>query len=129
MRLAAWFLAFAALALGRVPTIDDLLNLKSVGGAAISPDGRYVAYTLTETDFEQDSYVTQIHVVEVATGRSWQLTRGKKSAGGPRWSPDGRWLAFTSDREADKTQIFAIRPDGGEAIRLTKAETSVGGFA
>jgi dipeptidyl aminopeptidase/acylaminoacyl peptidase len=128
MRLATCLLAFASLALGRVPTIDDLLNLKNIGGAAISPDGKYVAYTVTETDFEQDSYVTQVHVVDVATGRSWQLTRGKKSAGQPRWSPDGRWLAFTSNREADKNQIFAIRPDGGEAIRLTKAETAVGGF-
>ncbi|MCJ7487446.1 MAG: hypothetical protein MUQ25_14965, partial [Candidatus Aminicenantes bacterium] len=32
----------------RVPTIEDLLALKSAGGARISPDGMRVAYTITE---------------------------------------------------------------------------------
>lgn len=40
----------------RVPTVEDLMNLKSAGGARISPDGTRVAYTVTETDFEQDAY-------------------------------------------------------------------------
>jgi dipeptidyl aminopeptidase/acylaminoacyl peptidase len=126
--LLALALSFAALHAERVPTVDDLLHLKSAGGAAISPDGRYVAYTFTETDFDQDAYVTHIWVAETGTKRSWQLTRGKKSAGQPKWSPDSQWLAFTSDREENKTQIFVIRPDGGEAVRLTKSETGVGSF-
>ena len=41
----------------RVPTIDDLLTIKTVGGAQISPDGKWVAYTVSETDFAQDAYV------------------------------------------------------------------------
>src|SRR5262249_59956509 len=36
----------------RVPTVDDLLTLRLLRGAEISPDGRYVAVTATETDFE-----------------------------------------------------------------------------
>jgi len=111
-----------------VPTIEDLMNLKSAGGTQISPDGTKVAYTVTETDFEQDAYVTQIWLADVATGRALQLTRGKKSSSGPGWSPDGRWLAFTSSRADDKSQIFVISPDGGEAIQLTKVETGVQGF-
>ena len=114
---------------GRVPTIDDLLMVKSVGGAQISPDGRWVAYTVTESDMKQDAYVTHVWLVETATGKRFQLTRGEKSAGGASWSPDGQWLAFTSNRIGDKNQIFVISPDGGEAIQLTKSETSVGGFA
>ncbi len=113
----------------RVPTIDDLLKLTAPGAVRISPDGKYVAYTVSEADFDQDAFVTQIWVVETAGGRSWQLTRGKKSAGAPRWSPDSQWLAFTSDREGGKNQLFAIRPDGGEALQLTKAATAVGSFA
>jgi dipeptidyl aminopeptidase/acylaminoacyl peptidase len=88
-----------------------------------------VAYTVTETDFEQDAYVTQIWLAETATGRTIQLTRGAKSCGGPDWSPDGKWLAFTSARVGDKNQIFVISPEGGEAVVLTKSETAVGGFA
>jgi len=113
----------------RVPTIEDLMALKSAGAARISPDGTRVAYTVTETDMEQDAYVTQIWLADVATGESRQLTRGKKSSSGPAWSPDGRWIAFTSSRADDKSQIFVISPDGGEAVQLTKSETGIGGFA
>ncbi|MBM3747649.1 MAG: S9 family peptidase [Acidobacteria bacterium] len=113
----------------RVPTVDDLIKLQTPGGVQISPDGRYVAYTVREADFEQNAYVTHIWVAETASGRAWQLTRGKKSARAPRWSPDGRWLAFSSDREGGKNQLFAIPPDGGEAVQLTKAATAVGAFA
>jgi dipeptidyl aminopeptidase/acylaminoacyl peptidase len=112
----------------RVPTVADLMALKSLGAPQLSPDGTRVAYTVTETDFDQDAYVTQIWLAEVATGKAIQLTRGKKSCSGPSWSPDGLWLAFTSSRADDKSQIFVISPDGGEAIQLTKAETGVGGY-
>jgi len=112
-----------------VPTVEELMNLKSAGSAAISPDGAKVAYTVTETDFDQDAYVTQIWLVDAATGQSFQLTRGKKSSSGPAWSPDGRWLAFTSSRADDKSQLFVINPNGGEAVQLTKSETGINGYA
>ena len=104
----------------RAPTIDDLLAVKSIGGAQISPDGKWVAYTVTESDFKQDAYVTQIWVAEAATGRTFQLTRNDKSSGNPQWSPDGRWLAFSSNRVGDKNQIFVISPEGGEAVQLSR---------
>jgi dipeptidyl aminopeptidase/acylaminoacyl peptidase len=112
----------------RVPRVEDLMALKSVGGARISPDGTRIAYTVTETDMEQDAYVTQIWLADIAAGEVRQLTRGKKSSSGPAWSPDGRSLAFTSSRVDDKSQLFVISPDGGEAVQLTKSETGVGGF-
>jgi dipeptidyl aminopeptidase/acylaminoacyl peptidase len=112
----------------KAPTIDDLLKLRTVGGTQISPDGRWVVYGVTETDFDQDAYVTNLWLAAATGGEPVQLTQGKKSAGSPRWSPDGKWLAFTSARVGDKNQIFAIRPDGGEAIQLTKSETAISGF-
>ena len=53
----------------RVPTIDDLLNLKSIGGAQISPDGTRIVYTQTEADFTQDAFVTQVWLADVQVGR------------------------------------------------------------
>ena len=113
----------------RVPGVDDLLNIRQAGGAQISPDGRRVAYTVSEADFKQDAFVSQIWLAEVDSGQVFQLTRGDKSAGNPQWSPSGEWLAFTSDRIGGKNQIFAIRVAGGEAVQLTKAENGVGGFS
>ncbi len=120
---------FSAEGTQRVPTIEDLLNLKSVGGARISPDGKWVAYTVTETDFKQDAYVTQIWLANTSSGDCFQLTRGDKSSTSPEWSSDGKWLAFTSTRAGDKNQIFVIAPNGGEAMQLTKSESGVNSFA
>ena len=123
------FLSLLTLALAAgVPTIDELLQYKTARGAVISPDGKFVAHSVTETDWEQDAFVTHLWLAETAGGRARQLTRGKKSESSPAWSPNGQWLAFTSDREGGKNQIFAMRPDGGEAVQLTKSEAGAQGF-
>ncbi|MFN0124347.1 MAG: S9 family peptidase [Blastocatellia bacterium] len=124
------FMLFApVLAQRRVPTLDDLINLKSASSAQISPDGRYVAFTVGETDWKQDAFLTHIWLADTVTGKSWQLTRGDKSESAPQWSPASDWLAFTSNRSGEKPQIHVIRPDGGEALQLTKAENGAGSYA
>jgi len=112
-----------------VPTLDDLLTIQSVGGTQISPDGKWIAYTIGYGDFKQDAFITQIGLVNAETGKRFQLTRGEKSSTNPRWSPDGQWLAFISNRVEDKNQIFLISPEGGEAQQLTKSETAINSFA
>jgi dipeptidyl aminopeptidase/acylaminoacyl peptidase len=113
----------------RVPTIDDLLTIKSVGGTQISPDGKWVAYTVGYGDFKQDAFINQIWLAQTESGKTFQLTRGEKSSTNPRWSPDGQLLAFLSNRQEDKNQIFVISPLGGEAQQLTKSETAISNFA
>src|SRR2546423_13078839 len=113
----------------RVPTLDDLLTLKTASGTQISPDGKLVAYTVGYGDFKQDAFLTQIWLADSASEKSFQLTRGDKSSTNPRWSPDGRWLAFLSNRIEDKNQIFVIDPSGGEAQQLTKSETAISNFS
>src|SRR5262245_59352077 len=112
-----------------VPTVDDLFAIKSLGGVQLSPDGRFVAYGGTETDFKQDAYVTQLWLAPTAGGAPFQLTRGPKSSENARWSPDARRLAFTSTRAGDKAQIFVLLVEGGEAQQLTKSETGVTSYA
>ena len=112
-----------------VPGIEDLLKLRPIGRMLqIAPDGRFVAYTVTETDFEQDAFVTQLWLAAHRRARALPAHTRRQIRGRPRWSPDGRWLAFTSARVGDRSQIFAICADGGEATQLTKAETAVNDF-
>lgn len=108
------------------PTIDDLLNLKRVGAPAISPDGRFVAYTVRETNWEDNAYETEIWVGD--RSRTRQLTSAKKSSLQPAWSPDNRWIAFVSDRDG-KRQLYRIALAGGEAERLTSGDEDVNSFA
>ncbi|HLK63649.1 MAG TPA: S9 family peptidase [Bryobacteraceae bacterium] len=111
-----------------VPTIDQSLSMKSVGGAVISPDGRYVAYAVTQTNWDENDFVQQIWIAVSATGERYQLTSGKKSSSGPVWAPDSRHLAFASDRDG-KRQIYIIAPTGGEAMQLTTEDNGVGSLA
>ena len=119
----------AALALPRIaPTVDQILSLKRAGSPAISPDGGWVAYTVRETNWDDNAYETEIWLADAAGGGSRQLTNAKKSSQSPAWSPDGAKLAFISDR-TDKRQIYLISPQGGEAEALTSVEDGVGSFA
>ena len=36
----------------RPMTVEDVLTVRSVSGATISPDGRWIAYVVSERDFE-----------------------------------------------------------------------------
>jgi dipeptidyl aminopeptidase/acylaminoacyl peptidase len=111
----------------KVPTYDQVIELKRPGAVAISPDGARVAYTVTETNWDDNAYETEIFLADVKGGATVQLTRAKKSSSSPAWSPDGKWLAFVSDR-TDKRQIYLINPAGGEARAITTVEEGVGGF-
>ena len=119
------FLAAALLSAAETPTLEQSLSTKSVGGAEISPDGRYVAYLVTQADWDENDFVSQIWVAVTATGQNYQLTSGKKSSLSPKWSPDSKRLAFISDREG-KRQIYLISPTGGEAAQVTTEENGVG---
>jgi dipeptidyl aminopeptidase/acylaminoacyl peptidase len=143
---SAWLAAALVLAVppailpAAPPTFDQSLSLMSVRSPRISPDGRAVVYERQETDWKENAYVTQLFLADVASGRSVQLTRGKKAATGAEWSPDGRWIAFLTEREGvtaprkpeatdkdkdaaeakpDARQIWIIAPGGGEAWPLT----------
>jgi dipeptidyl aminopeptidase/acylaminoacyl peptidase len=110
------------------PTIDEILSLKRAGSPEISPDGRWVAYTVRETNWDDNAYDTEIWLADATTGDTRQLTNAKKSSQSPAWSADGTKLAFISDR-TDKGQVYVISPQGGEAAALTSVEEGVNAFA
>jgi dipeptidyl aminopeptidase/acylaminoacyl peptidase len=121
------FVAFAAILSAQTPTIEQSLNLKSASSPRISRDGRFIAYTVSETNWEENAFDTQVWVAMTATGERYQLTHAKKSSSDPRWAPDSKRLAFLSDRDGTQ-QIYVISPAGGEATALTHFEGGVNSF-
>ena len=115
LALAALLVSTAAVAQSQAPTIDQLISLKRAGSPAISPDGQWVAYTVRDTNWDDNNYHTEIWLADVKTGELRQLTSNlKKSSTSPAWAPDSSKLAFATDRD-DKRQIYLIDPRGGEA--------------
>lgn len=115
----------------RPMTPDDVLALKNVADAQISPDGKLVAYTVSRADLKENKTRSEIWVVAYEGGKARRFTGGPEDSS-PRWSPDGQWIAFSrSETGADgpRAQIFVIPAFGGEAEKLTDAKAGTGAFA
>lgn len=111
----------------RAMTFEDVLAIKGVTDAQISPDGKWIAYTVSSVDMKENAADADIWLVATSGGSAVRLTTSKKNDNQPRWSPDGKRLAFISARE-ERPQIFLISPFGGEGERLTESKTGVQSF-
>jgi dipeptidyl aminopeptidase/acylaminoacyl peptidase len=112
------FIATPAIAQGALTqglTSSDLTRLRSVGSAMISPDGRYIAYTIAMRDKPGRPY-GQLWVMDLSTEKSIRLG-GDKPAGSPLWSADSKWIAFHGS-DGDKSSLLIAHPDGSGATAL-----------
>ncbi len=112
----------------RVPfTADDLVRLRRVSDPQVSPDGRWVAFTLRETDIEANRGRTDLWMFELGTASTLvrRVTQNAAADSSPRWAPDSRSLYFLSTRSGS-SQVWRIPLDGGEAQQVTDYPLDVG---
>ena len=102
-------------------TFDDLIKMHRIAEPQVSPDGKWVAYTVSTPDMEANRGVSNIWLVPTAGGAEVQLTQSGHDSS-PVWSPDGKTLAFLSSRSGD-SQVYLLSMEGGEAHALTKIPT------
>lgn len=88
-------------------TIDDLLKIRRVSDPQLSPDGRWIAYTIAETDKAANKRTSQVYLISTDGGEPRAVTNDKQSSHSPRWSPEGKRLAFVSARDGE-SQIWTI---------------------
>ena len=118
----------------RAITLDDLARLRNVGDPQRSPDGKWVAYTVSTIDVEKDKRDTDLWMTSWDGTEQVRLTSSPDGESSPRWSPDGRYLAFLTSRgteEEKKTgaQVWLLDRRGGEARKLTDIKGGVGEYA
>ena len=120
----------------RPMTFMDIMEMRSVGNADVSPDSKWMLYTHSVPDWKTGKSYTDIHLVSIDRGAesSRQLTFTKeKNETSPQWSRDGKFFAFLSNRDAGEgkttSQLYVMRADGGEALKVSEAKEGVGNFA
>jgi dipeptidyl aminopeptidase/acylaminoacyl peptidase len=110
--------------------VDDLYNLREVRDPQRSPDGKWVAYSVTRAIKDTDKNDTDLWMVSWDGQQQIQLTSGPDGESSPKWSPDNKYLAFVSSRQGAKGgQIWLLNRAGGEAMKLTDIKGGVSDYA
>jgi dipeptidyl aminopeptidase/acylaminoacyl peptidase len=150
-RLVLSLIVFAftlpALAQAKHPfTFDDMMKLKRVGDPQVSPDGKWVIFSVVDVDLEANTKTPHIWILPVSGGADASSAPERSSAGSksaerilipdqdadrPRWAPDGKRFAFISNKEGE-SQVWIADFDGAAGAvtgvtRLTEIATEAGG--
>jgi dipeptidyl aminopeptidase/acylaminoacyl peptidase len=111
--------------MGKPPlSAEDFYELDVLSDPRVSPDSQWVAFVRRTVDRQENGYQSAIWLAPAGAGAyasARPFTAGTHRDTSPRWSPDGRFLAFLSDRAGEKSQVYLVPVDGGEARQLTRA--------
>jgi dipeptidyl aminopeptidase/acylaminoacyl peptidase len=109
--------------------VEDMQRLSRVSGPKLSPDAKWVAFTVARPDVTKNRSVKNIWLVSANGEELQQLTFAEQGSNDSvRWSPDGRYLYFLSSRVGNKPQIFRLAIAGGEAKQITNVPAGIAGY-
>jgi len=119
-------LGAAALFAKQPLTHETMWLMKRLSSPAISPDGKWVVFTVVEPAYDEKDQTSDLWIVPAdgsAKPRKITFTKGAES--GVTWSDDSRRIAFSAKREGDDAaQIYVLDvAGGGEAQRVTNVST------
>src|SRR5690349_1478122 len=110
-------------------THEDLWLMKRAGAPKISPDGKWIVYSVTEAAYDEKDVTSDLWIVPAdGSIAPKKITGGKAAESNYEWSPDSRYIAFTARRDGEETsQVYLLNiKEAGEAQKLTNLSTGVG---
>ncbi len=111
----------------RPMTFEDMMQMKRLGETAVSPDGKWLAYSVTTVDLEKNTKTPELWLQAIAGGEPIKIAVAQPGDGGPEFAPDGKRILFLSGREGGQ-QVWLADFDGatgatGNAKKLTSIAT------
>jgi dipeptidyl aminopeptidase/acylaminoacyl peptidase len=82
------------------------MKMKRLGETAVSPDGKWLAYSVTTVDLDQNTKRAELWLQAIAGGDPVKLAAAKPGDSGPQFSPDGKRILFLSARDGGHQQVF-----------------------
>ena len=123
------FLFINANAQKKAITHEEMIAMKRVGTAKVSPDGKWVIFSVSDVNYDDKDNSSDLFIAPIdGSTKPRKLTSSKGSEGSYAWSPDSKMIAFSAKREGDEVpQIYLLNfADGGEAQRFTNLSTGAG---
>jgi dipeptidyl aminopeptidase/acylaminoacyl peptidase len=111
--------------------LSDLARMRDVADPNLSPDGAWVAYTVTRVDTATDKRDADVWMARLDGSQNLRITTNPASETKPRFSPDGKYLSFVSSRNEEdggNAQLWLLNRAGGEAEKVTKLKGSVSDY-
>ena len=109
------------------PSFEEIISLQSNSNAKISPDGKHIVFEKQSVDWVENRYDRELWISKNG-GTPIQLTNNSDgSSRNAKWSTDGEWITFVSKR-GEKSQIHAIRAEGGEAFQVTSTDNNISSY-
>jgi len=109
----------------------DIYRIKDVGAPEISPDGRWIAYQVSESDSATDRITTDVWMAAWDGSSVVRLTSRSSGAFAPRFSPDGKYLSFLAPKPNGEcgAQLWLLDRSGGEAQLASDTPTGLDSYA
>lgn len=109
---------------------SDVYHLKTVKSPDLSPDGKWVTYTVASPDSVRDTYDDNIWMASTDGSGAVQLTYSEEDESLSRFSPDNKYISFLSGREKakEKNQLWLLDRRGGEARQLTTFKSAISDY-
>jgi acylaminoacyl-peptidase len=107
-------------------TAKDMASLDRLSDPRVSPDGRYVLYSVRTLDYPANKATMSLWVADLKARmapRRLKISDGGASSG--RWSADGKTIYFSSSRAGGTEQVFRTDVAGEVATQVTKASFDV----
>src|SRR6185369_14890984 len=78
-------------------THESMWLMPRVGAPAVSPDGRWVAFSVTQPAYDEKDQTSDLWVVPAdGSAKPRQITFTKAGESDVVWSPDSRQIAFSA---------------------------------